>query len=317
MTEGEYDHIVSNNVLHSMSIMPTLRHLKIFTEVAKQGKMSEASLTLYLSQSTISQAISELEGYYNIILFERLCKKLVITDIGRELLKDATDILTKFENMEDHIKELRHSYIFRIGSSAAATQFIDLLVQELSTRIPDIIIKVFSFSASFAESRLLDNGLDVAILGNKLESGDIITIPFFQDEFCFICGREHPFYGRDVIDPQELKNQLFVLQSESSGTRQVLENYMRNNHMEIKSNWYCNNPSLVKEWVAKNRGISLLSKYMVRNECLSGELHGFRLNGITLDQPLYVAYHKDKYKSKAMSAFIDICKNMSLYIDTF
>ena len=200
--------------------------------------------------------------------------------------------------MEDHIKELKHSYVFRIGSSAAATQFIDLLIQELSTRIPDITIKVFSFSASFSENKLLDNGLDIVILGNKLTNNDIVTIPFFQDEFCFICGREHPFYKRDYIDPQELQNQLFVLLSESSGTRQVLENYMKSNNMEIKSNWYCNNPSLLKEWVAKNRGISLLSKYMVRNECLSGELHGFYINGVTLGQPLYLAYHKDKYISK-------------------
>lgn len=53
----------------------TIRHLRIFNEVAQSGKMSIAAAKFYVSQPTVSQAIKELEDHYGALLFERLSKK--------------------------------------------------------------------------------------------------------------------------------------------------------------------------------------------------------------------------------------------------
>ena len=68
----------------------TLRHLEIFVEVANCGKMSEAARNLFIAQSSVSQAIAEIERQYNIRLFERLSKKLYLTTSGEEMLGYAT-----------------------------------------------------------------------------------------------------------------------------------------------------------------------------------------------------------------------------------
>lgn len=60
----------------------TIRHLNIFVAVADYGSMSAAATHLYLSQPTVSQAIRELEKHYNGLLFERLGKKLYLTERG-------------------------------------------------------------------------------------------------------------------------------------------------------------------------------------------------------------------------------------------
>lgn len=60
----------------------TIRHLNIFVAVADYGSMSAAATHLYLSQPTVSQAIRELEKHYNVLLFERLGKKLYLTERG-------------------------------------------------------------------------------------------------------------------------------------------------------------------------------------------------------------------------------------------
>ena len=57
----------------------TIRHLRIFIEVVKTGKMSIAAQKLFISQPTVSQAIRELEEHYGSKLFDRLSKKLYIT----------------------------------------------------------------------------------------------------------------------------------------------------------------------------------------------------------------------------------------------
>ena len=69
----------------------TIRHLTIFVAVADQSSMSAAAASLYLSQPTVSQAIRELEKHYNGLLFERLGKKLYLTERGR-LLRAELDV---------------------------------------------------------------------------------------------------------------------------------------------------------------------------------------------------------------------------------
>lgn len=70
----------------------TIRHLTIFLAVAEYGTMSAAAEHLYLSQPTISQAIRELEKHYNGLLFERLGKKLYLSDRGTLLLPQAREL---------------------------------------------------------------------------------------------------------------------------------------------------------------------------------------------------------------------------------
>ena len=68
----------------------TIRHLRIFVAVAETGQMSRAARLLYLTQPTVSQAVRELEEHYHTLLFERLSKRLYITEEGKRLLALAS-----------------------------------------------------------------------------------------------------------------------------------------------------------------------------------------------------------------------------------
>ena len=65
----------------------TIRHLRIFEAVAREGKMGLAAKHLFISQPSVSQAIKEIEDYYGVKLFERLAKKLYITEAGKLTLQ--------------------------------------------------------------------------------------------------------------------------------------------------------------------------------------------------------------------------------------
>ena len=79
----------------------TIRHLTVFVAVAEQGSMSAAAKHLYLSQPTVSQAIRELEAHYNGLLFERLGKKLYLTERGKLLLPHAREMIRQFQQLEE------------------------------------------------------------------------------------------------------------------------------------------------------------------------------------------------------------------------
>ena len=64
----------------------TSRNLQIFVTVAELGKMTEAARVLYITQSSVSQAIASIEQEYGVVLFERLSRGIFLTDAGKELL---------------------------------------------------------------------------------------------------------------------------------------------------------------------------------------------------------------------------------------
>ena len=95
----------------------TIRHLKIFIAVAETGKMSLAAKKLYLAQPTISQAIHELEEHYHTQLFDRLSKRLYITDAGQELLSLARNAVRSFDDLELRMENYTRTEHFRIGAT--------------------------------------------------------------------------------------------------------------------------------------------------------------------------------------------------------
>ena len=94
----------------------TIRHLRVFLEVARCGSMSQAAKNLYISQPTVSQAIAEIEAEYQVRLFSRLSKHLYITVSGEQLLEYAGRIIDLYNEMEQtmHSKQIVR---LRLGAS--------------------------------------------------------------------------------------------------------------------------------------------------------------------------------------------------------
>ncbi len=67
----------------------TLRHMKIFVAVCEAGSITGAAKKLYLAQPAVSLAVRELEDYYGVRLFDRIAKKLYITEAGTRFLSYA------------------------------------------------------------------------------------------------------------------------------------------------------------------------------------------------------------------------------------
>ena len=101
----------------------TIRHLTVFVAVAEQGSMSAAAKHLYLSQPTVSQAIRELEAHYNGLLFERLGKKLYLTERGKILLPHAREMIRQFQQLEELILD-RDTYAEKIDMGNKMAQIV-------------------------------------------------------------------------------------------------------------------------------------------------------------------------------------------------
>ena len=95
----------------------TLRHLKIFTAVCAENSITKAAEKLHMAQPAVSVAIKELEDYYGVKLFDRISRRLYLTDIGRNFLDYAIHIVSLFDDMENHIREWKSSEKLPLASA--------------------------------------------------------------------------------------------------------------------------------------------------------------------------------------------------------
>ena len=119
----------------------TIRHLKIFLAVAESGKMSLAAEQLFITQPSVSQAIRELEEHYQTLLFERLSKKLYITEDGKKLYVTAKQLVTQFESLEESMQKENRREKLRIGGTITlGSGILSRVVRDLRAEQPDLDI---------------------------------------------------------------------------------------------------------------------------------------------------------------------------------
>lgn len=286
----------------------TLRHFKIFVSVCDNMNMTTAAEALFISQSAISQAIAELEKYYNVRLFERFSRKLYLTQAGERLLSYARHMIRMNMDIEKDMKSLHESGSIRLGASVTiGTNVLPKLVSAYKKLNPKIMVEVFESNTQQIESRILHDQTDIALVEGETISQDIVSSPFMDDELVLICGIKHRFANHSAIAPHELEAEDFIIREKGSGTRKTLEDVLAAHGISWRASWICNNADTIKMAVAEGLGISIISKRAVVNEISSRILCMKEIEGIRFNRTFKVIFHKNKYLTEPMKDFIRLC----------
>lgn len=296
--------------MNERRMIMTLRHLKIFIMVADLGSMTAAAKALFISQPTISQAISELEEHYGIKIFDRLSKRLFITEKGTQLLSYARHITSLVSEMEQAMKNSDKSGTIKIGASLTIGTFLlPTLVSEFSRQFPGLHVKVITKNTQDIEKLITQNTIDFAIVEGIIHSPDIFAETFMDDKLLLVCGKKHPLYKTERISLAELNNLAFIVREQGSGTRELFENMMAANELSWQPAWECNGSDILKSAAISGIGVAVISQRLVGNELATGELSEIKIDGIDLKRKFSVIYHKNKYLTDSMKAFMTLCNN--------
>lgn len=195
----------------------TLRHLKIFVTVCNCNSITAAAEKLYLAQPSVSLAISELEKYYGIKLFDRISKKLYLTEPGVQLLDYATHIVALFDEMEKDVRNWESVGVLRIGSSVTIGSFLlPKWVKLFQKQHPNIKIRVSIFKSEQIERMIMSDQVDIALIEGIVHNSQIKSIKFKDEELVLICGKEHPLFNVDEIEIEMLKEYEFILREKEA-----------------------------------------------------------------------------------------------------
>lgn len=287
------------------------RKLKIFYETAIELNMTKVAKKLYISQPSISQAIHEIEEELDVILFDRIGKKLFLTEEGNIYLSYARRILNLYEEGLKTISDMSKNEKGRIKIGASTTIGIYILpdiIKEFLQNYESIEVSLSVNNSEEIEKMVLENQVDFAFIEGRAFSDEIIKEDMWEDELIFISSAYHKWNKKKELQKQDIAHEKLIMREIGSGTREVVEGFLENNNIDYSIFMELGNTEAIKKSVEANLGVSCLSKRSVIERIESGKLKGFRIKGKRITRMLSLIYHKDKFLSNNIKKFIEYSK---------
>lgn len=291
----------------------TLHQLRIFLAVAKFRSFTQAADGLHLSQPDVSLHVRELEEEIGLNLFERVGKKIHLTQGGQVLIEQANRIFAQLREAEQALAELKGLMRGSLLIGASTTIGMYLLPQALSDfrrRFPEIQVNLKIGNTQEIERLVSGMEIDVGFIGGVLTPSRKLKVePYLEDELVLILSSKHPLIKKKKIQLSDLDKETFILREAGSATRKVFEDALRAHKTEIKIGMELDSTEAIKWAVVEGLGVSVVSKHAVSRETKLGVLSMRRIYGLPLYRPLLIVYHSQRVLPLAARAFSELLQS--------
>jgi len=284
-----------------------LSQLRVFHAVCQARSFTRAAEAVHLTQPGVSKHIRQVEEYFGVRMFDRLGKKVALTEAG-ELLFEATQaIMECIAGAEQKIEDLKGLRGGRVAIGASFPVGIYVLPGVLATfrkKHPYIETTVEISLSEKITAKVLANKLDIGLVSHDVSDVRLLAKEFLRDQMIAIVPKGHPWKKKKSIRAEELIEETMMLAARGAGARAVLEERLKEKKIVLKRVVEFGNLEGVKRAVEAGLGISVQPRRVVEREVAEGFLMGVRLTGIDTGLAYYSVRRKDKHVSNAAKAFL-------------
>jgi DNA-binding transcriptional LysR family regulator len=206
----------------------TFRQLKLFESVARNSSFTRASEELYLTQPAVSTQIKQLEDEAGMPLFERMGKKIFLTEAGREMYEFSRSIAKKFDDVSmvlGEMKGIKRGHL-DIAVTSTGKYFAPYLLAAFCRQHSGITVNLDVTNRETLLRQLTDNIPDMAIMGSPPEGMDLVANSFMSNPLVVIAPLDHPLAHGGRIPLQTLLKESFIVREKGSGTRNAIQRFL-------------------------------------------------------------------------------------------
>ena len=290
-----------------------LRQLTTFQKVAELRSFSRAAEMLGYSQSAVTVQIQALEKELNTRLFDRFGKNVSITSAGRQLLKHSESISAQVTQIYKELRDgNRQNHSMHIGTlNSLCTFVLSDMLKRLYRDYPDYHIKITQDSPNALIEMMEHNELDIIyFLDSPRYDTHWKKLPQKREPIVFVCAPDSPLANRTDLPMEEILRVPLFLTEERDNYRYALNQYLAFHGYSLNPSLEVGDTEVLVNMLRSERGISFLPYFAVRDHLEKKELALFELHNFRMNMYHQIVYHKDKWVTDEMLAFIRIAQAM-------
>lgn len=257
----------------------TLQQLEALVMLVEERSFSDAARKMTLSQPSLSKHIRNLEIFVDCPLINRTKTGISLTNEGMILFGYAKKILRLRDEAREKIitlKDTLSGHVYIGTSTIPSTYILPALLTGLKKDHPDIKVHILSGDSENILEMVLSSQVEIGFIGRHTHDSRIVCEPIWQDELILVAGGESRFRNLSKATIEDIIHEPFIIREKGSGTRAILEDYLKSQGLEPLSRFTLacelGSSEAVKEAVISGLGISILSVHAVKREIKQGLL---------------------------------------------
>ncbi len=285
----------------------TVRQLQIFSVAASHLSFARAAEKLHLTHAAISLQIKQLEDVCGTQLFDRIGKKVFLTEAGDILLDHARQILQSLKDADESLMALKGLKGGRvtIAVTSTAEYFAPGLLAEFRKAQADVRVRLLVDNREEVSRMLISNEVDLAIMGRPPADMEAEATTFAPHPFVIVAGADHPLVGRTALTLDDIAQETMIVREAGSGTRLAMEGFFREHSIEPNIDMEMGSNDAIKQAVVAGLGISFISQHTLGLELSAGRLVVLPVEGMPVMRRWFLVRHKSKRLTPALGAFWD------------
>ncbi|MFF2907180.1 LysR family transcriptional regulator [Paenibacillus sp. NPDC057934] len=285
-----------------------IRHLITFTKIIEYGSYTLAAEHLGYTQSTITSHIQNLEAHVNAPLFNRIGRRMEVTETGNKLLRYANELLRTYEKIENIANEQSMTGELKIAAPESLTVYrLEPILREYRKSYPQVTIKLTNATCGDNKKALLAGEADLAfMMWPDLRETDLIVHTLLEEPIVLVGSSDHSLTTLDEQYHHQTLEECLIANEKDCSYRTMFEGYLRERGILPSHTMELWSIEAMKRCVSSGLGIACLPLVTVEKELEENSLKRIPCEGDFNKIHAHMVYHKNKWLSPALAQFIEI-----------
>jgi DNA-binding transcriptional LysR family regulator len=272
----------------------TTRQLQVFVEAAESLSFARVAERLRLTPSAVSFQIRQIEQQTGADLFERIGRRVTLTEAGRVLLDYARPVLRGLRDLDQAMLALQDIGEGRVtlGLVSTAKYIVPRMIARFRARHPGIMVLLRDGNRSAVQATLAAGGMDLAVMGQPSEGSDVIARRFAAHPSVIIGPPGHPLAQGPEVPGEALRAEWFIIREEGAGTRALSDGFFREAGFAPRIAMETSSNEMIKQAVIAGMGLALLSGHTIGLERALGLVSVLPVAGFPLERSWFVVQRR-------------------------
>ena len=276
----------------------TLRQLEVFLAVARTGSVSRAGTELAMSQSAVSSSLADLERQFDIRLFDRIGKRLRLSELGRSLRSRAEAVWDHAHELDAALANQADTTRLRVGATLTIGNYVAVpLMAQYMREKPGSAVRLDIANTEEIARRVANFEIDVGLIEGELSHSQLEVTAFRDDELAVFSSPSHALAKKRALTDDDLKRASWIVREHGSGTRQAFDRAMTGILPDLHITLELPHTEVIKRAVETGLGLGCVSRLALTDAFRQGSLKPRPVPHRDFRRRFYFVLHRQKHVS--------------------